>query len=86
MTPDQLDRLQLAILNMVLLDDGDDPITLAQLQAENAKDPTEAAEQRAKVEKLATVIMQVIVPPGLDFWTPEQVKGLCDDGLQGGKT
>lgn len=62
MTSDQLDRLQLAILNMVLLDDGDDPITLAQLQAENAKDPTEAAEQRAKVEKLATVIMQVMAP------------------------
>lgn len=57
MTPDQLDRLQLAILNMVLLDDGDDPITLAQLQAENAKDPTEAAEQRAKVEKLAAAVL-----------------------------
>lgn len=57
MTPDQLDRLQLAILNMVLLDDGDDPITLTQLQAENAKDPIEAAEQRAKVEKLAAVVL-----------------------------
>lgn len=57
MTPDQLDRLQLAILNMVLLDDGDDPITLAQLQAENAKDPAEATEQRAKVEKLAAVVL-----------------------------
>lgn len=58
MTPDQLDRLQLAILNMVLLDDGDDPITLVQLQAENAKDPTEAAEQRAKVAKLAAVMFE----------------------------
>lgn len=57
MTPDQLDRLQLAILNMVLLDDGEEPITLAQLQAENAKDPAEAAEQRAKVEKLAAAVL-----------------------------
>jgi len=58
MTPDQLDRLQLAILNMVLLDDGEDPITLAQLQAENAADPTEAAEQRAKVAKLVAAVLQ----------------------------
>lgn len=85
MTPDQLDRLQLAILNMVLMDDGDDPITLAQLQAENAADPAATAEQRAKVAKLVSVIMQVLMPPDLDFLTAEQFRGLCNSDSPGEK-
>lgn len=58
MTPDQLDRLQLAITNMVLLDDDQEPITPGQLQQANAADPIEAAEQRAKIAKLTAVVLE----------------------------
>lgn len=57
MTPDQTDRLHLALTNMILLDDGQDPITMSQLQEAAAYDPTEYANQRSQVAKLVDVVL-----------------------------
>lgn len=63
MTPAQLDNLHLALTNMVLMDDGEEPITMSQMQQAAAHDPTEYADQRAKVEKLARLVLAVLVEP-----------------------
>lgn len=57
MTPAQLDNLHLALTNMVLLDEGQEPITLGQLQQANTADPAEAAAQHSKITKLAGVVL-----------------------------
>lgn len=56
MTPDQTDRLHLALTNMMLLHDGQDPITMGQLQEAAAYDPAEYANQRSQVDKLVGVV------------------------------
>lgn len=62
MTPDQLDRLQLAITNMVLMDDGEEPITLAQLQQDAADNPAEFAKVRERVQRMAAAVLDVMAP------------------------
>lgn len=57
MTPDQLDHLQLAITNMVLMDDGEEPITMAQLQQDAADNPAEFAKVRERVQRMAAAVL-----------------------------
>lgn len=57
MTPDQLDRLQLAITNMVLVDDGEEPITLAQLRQDAADNPAEFAKVRERVQRVSAAVL-----------------------------
>ena len=81
MTPDQLDRLQLAVTNIALLDQQREPITLAQLQQANAFDPEDAAKERAVLVKIVEAVQQELyaeLDPAavtIDAWPQAPISG-----------
>lgn len=81
MTPNQLDRLQLAITNMVLMDDGEEPITMAQLQQDATDNPAEFAKVRERVQRMAVAVLDIVgddIDPSeisIEAWPPSSPAG-----------